>query len=89
MVMATTSRPHIIIILLDLIKAYDLVQRNKVMAIVDEEHSAATVGMLATLLQISRVMTKDDETKLLLNVDVGLTQGGPASPALYNKTAKS
>ena len=43
--------------------------------------------MVATLLQTSSEATKDDETKLLLNVDVGLTQGGPASPALYNKTA--
>ena len=82
MVMASASMPHIITILLDLIKAYDLVQRDQVMAIVDEEHSAATAGMVATLLQTSSVMTKDDETKLLLNVDVGLTQGGPASPAL-------
>ena len=27
----------------------------------------------------------EDETQLELKVDVGLTQGGPASPALYNK----
>jgi len=87
MVMATASRPHIITILLDLIKAYDLVQRDQVMAIVDEEHSAATAGMVATLLQTSTVMTMDDESQLKLRVNVGLTQGGPASPALYNKTA--
>ena len=87
MVMAAASLPHVITILLDLIKAYYLVQRDQVMAIVDEEHSVATAGMVATLLQTSSVMTKGDETKLLMNVDVGLTQGGPASPALYNKTA--
>ena len=52
------------------------------MAIVDEEHSVATAGMVATLLQTSTVMTMGDETQLKMRVDVGLTQGGPASPAL-------
>ena len=52
------------------------------MAIVDEEHSVATAGMVATLLQTSRVMTMGDESQLKMSVDVGLTQGGPASPAL-------
>ena len=80
--MAAASLPHVITILLDLIKAYDLVQRDQVMAIFDEEHSVATAGMVATLLQTYSVKTKDDKTKLLLNVDVELTQGGPASPAL-------
>ena len=87
MVTSAASQPHIITILLDLIKAYDLVQRDQVMAIVDEEHSVATAGMVATLLQTSTVTTAEDDTQLKMRVDVGLTQGGPASPALYNKSA--
>ena len=86
-VVSTASMQHITTILLDLIKAYELVQREQIMAIADEEHSVATAGMVATLLQPSIVMTRGDETKLQKEVNVGLTQGGPASPALYNKTA--
>ena len=52
------------------------------MAIVDEERSVATAGMVATLLQTSTVMTMGDETKLKRRVNVGQTQGGPVSPAL-------
>ena len=40
-----------------------------------------------TLLQTSTVTTAEDNTHLKMRVDVGLTQGGPASPALYNKSA--
>ena len=64
MVISTVTLPHMITILLDLIKAYDLVQRDQVMAIVDEEHSVATAGMVAALLQTSTVMTMDEETQL-------------------------
>ena len=72
MVMSTVILPHMITILLELIKAYDLVQRDQVMAIVDEEHSVATAGIVATLLQTFTVMTMDDETQLKMRVDVGL-----------------
>lgn len=34
------------------------------------------------------MMTAEDEMKLLKSVTLGMTQGGPASPALYNNTAK-
>ena len=87
MVVSAASMSYVMTILLDLIKAYDLVQRDQVMAIVDEEHSFDTAGMVASLLQPSTVTTMGDDTKLQRIVNVGLTQGGPASPALYNKTA--
>ena len=64
MVMSTVTLPRMITILLDLIKAYDLVRRDQVMAIVDEERSVATAGMVATLLPTSTVMTMGDETQL-------------------------
>ena len=87
LVVSAASLRYVLTILLDLIKAYDLVRRDQVMAIVDEEHSTETAGMVATLLQSSTVMTAGDETKLIKTVNVGLTQGGPASPALYKKAA--
>ena len=44
------------------------------MAIVDEEHSVETSGMVATLLQTSTDMKMGDESKLKKEVNVGLTQ---------------
>lgn len=37
-------------ILMDLIRAYHLLQRDQVMVILDEEQSVETAGMMATLL---------------------------------------
>lgn len=56
------------------------------MTIVEEEHSIKTSGMVETIFHPSTMMTTGDETKLSKEVNVGLTQGGPASPAPYNKT---
>lgn len=50
MVVPAASMHYVMTILLDLIKAYNLVQRDEVMAIVDEEHNVETAGMVATLL---------------------------------------
>lgn len=43
--------------------------------------------MVAKILQPSTVKRMGDETKLTRVVNVGLTQRGPASPALYNNTS--
>ena len=85
LVVSAASLHYVLTFLLDLVKAYDLVQREQIMQIVDEEHSAETAAMVATLLQPSKVMTKGDETKLVADIDVGVIQGGPASPPLFNK----
>lgn len=62
-------------------------KRDQFMAFVAEEYSVEVAGMLATLLQLSTVTTAGDETKLTKVINVGLTQGCPASPALYYKAA--
>lgn len=41
---------YVMKILIDHIKAYDLVQRYQVIFIFDENHSVETTGMVATLL---------------------------------------
>lgn len=69
-------------ILLDLIKSYNLVLRDQIMAIVYEEHSVNTAGMVVTILHSSTVMTMGDGTKLNKVVNVGLTRRGSALPAL-------
>lgn len=75
---------YVMKILLDLIKAYDLIQRNQVLEIVGEEHSVATAGMVAPLLQSSTVMNKGGDSKLKKVVNVGLTQGVLASPTRHS-----
>ncbi|KAL3917254.1 MAG: hypothetical protein SGILL_004801 [Bacillariaceae sp.] len=78
LVVSAASLRYVLTILLDLVKAYDLVQRDQIMDVVDEEHSVETAAMVATLLQTSTVMTKGDLTKLKQDIEVGVTQGGPA-----------
>lgn len=87
MVVSVASLRYVSKILLELIKAYDLIHREQVMAVVDEENTVGTAGMVEALLQSSTVMTARDETKLKNMIKMGLTQGGPASPALKSKTA--
>lgn len=78
---------ELISLLLDLIRAYDLVQRDQLMDIVDSDHTPPTCGMVAMLLQPSEVRTQGDEKRLTKKVFTGVTQGGPASPRLYKKSA--
>lgn len=59
------------------------------MAIVDEENRAETEVMVVTMLQASSVVTTNDETKLVKEVNVGLNLIGSPSPALYKKTKTS
>lgn len=86
MVVSAATLHYVLKILLNLIKSYDLVQRDQVTLIVDKGHSVETAGLVASILQPSIVATIGDETKLIRVVNVRLTQGGPASPALYKKT---
>lgn len=87
MVVSAASMHYVIKILLDLFKGYDQVQRYQVMALVDEGHSVATAGIVATILHASSVTTICEESNLTRIVNIGLTQGVPASPKLYNKTS--
>lgn len=86
MVKSAASLLYTMTILLDFIKAYDLVQRDQVMTIVDEENNVEMAGMVASLLKPSTVTKMGDETKISKVINLRLTQGGPESPALYNKT---
>lgn len=47
----------IILMLLDLVKAYDLVPCDQLMDIIDKEHTPATCGMVPMILQSSEVRT--------------------------------
>lgn len=86
MIVLASSLQYVIKILLYLIKAYDLVQRGKIMAIFDEDRIVETAGILSTLMQPSTVTRMGDDNKLKNVLNFGLTQGGPESPALQNKT---
>lgn len=57
MVVSKASLYYMIMILFDLFKAYDLVQKDQVMAIVDEDRSVATAGMVVSLLHSSTLTT--------------------------------
>lgn len=46
--------------------------------------SQATAAMVAMVLQPSQVYTQGDSRKTICTLDVGLTQGGPESPFLFN-----
>lgn len=48
--------------LLYFIKDYDMVQKDQVMAIIDEKHSVETASVVATILQPSKVATMGDNT---------------------------
>lgn len=61
MVLSVFSLHYVMKILLGPIKAYDLTQKDQVMAIVDGKHSVTTVGMMASLLQPSTVAIMSDE----------------------------
>jgi hypothetical protein len=54
------------------------------MKVLDERVSATTAALVAMLMQVGIVYTADDRTALRLRVNVGLTQGEPSSPTLYN-----
>lgn len=86
-IVPVTSLHYVMKILLDLIKDFDLVRRNQAMAIFNEYNSVETAGLVATLFQPSTVPTLRDEAKLSKVINNGLTQGFPASSALYHKTA--
>lgn len=53
---------------------------------VDAEQSVETAAMVAMVLQPSTVSTRGDVTGIRKNLAIGVTQGGPASPALFSKT---
>ena len=69
---------------LDLSKAYDMVNKQLLMAQVTETFSPPLAAAIASLLLPSLVRTVGDESLLTLFIDLGLTQGGPLSPRLYN-----
>lgn len=50
MIVSKASLRYALTFLLDLIKAYNLLQRDQFMAIVNKGNSVETVGMVATLL---------------------------------------
>ena len=64
--------------------AYDSIRRTKLMSLVAERHSPTITALVAMMLQPSTVFTKGDIRRILKVLDVGVTQGGPDSPTLFN-----
>ena len=83
-VVADLRNPGITTVAADQKGAYDTVNRQKLMKLVDRRHTPAVANLVPMLLQPGTVYTEGDITKLLRVIDVGLTQGGPDSPALFN-----
>ena len=83
-VVADLRVPGITTVAADQKGAYDTVNRQKLMGLVDRRHTPATASLVPMLLQPGTVYTQGDTSMLLRMIDVGLTQGGPDSPALYN-----
>lgn len=78
------KRPGVISSALDLTQAYDFVNRPGLMKLTEAAHTEQNCGMIAMLVQPATVWTQGDETKTRRIRDIGVTQGGPASPRLYN-----
>lgn len=88
MFVSAASLHYAITIFLNLIKAYDLVQRDHFMAIIDK-NSVEMAGNVAILLQAFSVMTTGDETKQTKEANVLKTQEVLAPRALCNNTANA
>lgn len=67
--------------------AYDSICRSKLMTLVEMGHSPTTTALVAMMLQPSLVYTKGDVDRLVRTLDVGVAQGGPDSPTLFNIAA--
>ena len=83
-VVADLRHPGITTVAADQKAAYDTVDRRKLMVLVDRRHTQATANLVPMLLQPGTVYTQGDTARRLGVIDVGLTQGGTDSPALYN-----
>lgn len=70
-------------VVLDLEKAYDRVDRRKLLHIAAKWLPNRLLSMVRCFLPLS-IRTKGDPTKLEVQVTRGLPQGAPSSPALFN-----
>lgn len=81
---AHSQIPGLVSIAVDQKGAYDTVNRSYLMKLVEARTSQTTTAMVAMVLQPSQVFTQGDGAKILRTLDIGLTQGGPESPTLFN-----
>lgn len=81
---AHTQLSDLITIAVDQKGAYDTVNRAYLMKLVDGRASETTPALVTVVVQASHVYTQGDSSKLTRTLDVGLTQGGPESPTLFN-----
>jgi hypothetical protein len=69
---------------LDMRQTNYYIRRDMLLKVLDERVSATTAALVAMLMQVGMVYTAEDWTGLILRVHVGLTQGEPSSPTLYD-----
>ena len=72
------------IAMLDLKSAYDRVCRSTLMRRCEEVLSEGLANMVAQIIQELEVHTEGDETGTTAKNNCTVTQGGPASPTLFN-----
>ena len=80
---ASNQRQNLIAIL-DLKSAYDRVCRATLMKRCDEALPEGLANMVLHIIQELEVHTVGDETGTTAKINRGVTQGGPASPTLFN-----
>ena len=73
------------IAILDLKSAYDRVCRATLMKRCDEALPEVLANMVSHIIQELGLHTVGDETGTTAKIDRGVTQGGPASPTLFNR----
>ena len=72
------------IAILDLMSGYDRVCRLTVMRRCEEALPEGLANMVAQIIQEPEVHTEGDETETTAKTNRRVTQGGPASPTLFN-----
>ena len=70
--------------ILDLKSAYDPVCRSTLMRLCEEVLPEGLANMAAQIIQELEVHTEGDETRTTAKINGRVTQGGPASPTLFN-----
>ena len=81
---AATNAGHRHIAVLDIKGAYPSVQRGKLLDVLTTRLPTCLRNMVQVLLTTDRIMSIGDEYKRTYELDVGIPEGEPVSPTLFN-----